>query len=91
MKSVSPNHPGARGTAQNPDINLPTREASKKYQQNIVGIVEKYMEKMSKLTGRKHRLFDYYVAEDAKYVLIAMGSVTETIEETIEYLNAKRD
>ncbi|EQE68531.1 ferredoxin (flavodoxin) oxidoreductase [Clostridioides difficile CD47] len=87
--ALSPNHPVARGTAQNPDIYFQTREASNKYYQNIVGIVEKYMEKMSNLTGRKHSLFDYYGAEDAKYVLIAMGSVTETIEETIDYLNAK--
>ncbi|WP_107602696.1 pyruvate:ferredoxin (flavodoxin) oxidoreductase [Clostridioides difficile] len=87
--ALSPNHPVARGTAQNPDIYFQTREASNKYYQNIVGIVEKYMEKMSNLTGRKHSLFDYYGAEDAKYVLVAMGSVTETIEETIDYLNAK--
>ena len=88
-RALSPNHPVTRGTAQNPDIYFQTREASNKYYNDIVPIVEKYMEKMSEVTGRPHGLFDYYGAEDAKYVLIAMGSVTETIEETIDALNAK--
>ena len=88
-KALSPNHPVTRGTAQNDDIYFQTREASNKYYNDIVGIVEKYMNQMSELTGRKHGLFDYYGAEDAKYVLVAMGSVTEAIEETIDYLNAK--
>ena len=88
-RALSPNHPVTRGTAQNADIYFQTREASNKYYEDIVGIVEKYMDKMGELTGRKHGLFDYYGAEDAKYVLVAMGSVTETIEETIDALNAK--
>ncbi|RDY28568.1 pyruvate:ferredoxin (flavodoxin) oxidoreductase [Romboutsia weinsteinii] len=88
-RALSPNHPVTRGTAQNPDVYFQTREASNKYYDDIVGIVEKYMNKMGELTGRHHGLFDYYGAEDAKYVLIAMGSVTETIEETIDALNAK--
>ena len=89
QRALSPNHPVTRGTAQNPDIYFQTREASNKYYQDIVGIVEKYMNKMGELTGRNHGLFDYYGAEDAKYVLVAMGSVTETIEETIDELNSK--
>ncbi|RDY24962.1 pyruvate:ferredoxin (flavodoxin) oxidoreductase [Romboutsia maritimum] len=88
-KALSPNHPVTRGTAQNPDIYFQTREASNKYYENIVGVVEKYMDKMSEVTGRKHSLFDYYGDKDAKYLVIAMGSVTETIEETIDALNAK--
>ncbi|WP_195939897.1 pyruvate:ferredoxin (flavodoxin) oxidoreductase [Romboutsia sp. 1001713B170131_170501_G6] len=88
-RALSPNHPVTRGTAQNPDIYFQTREASNKYYNNIVGIVEKYMKQMSELTGREHGLFDYYGAQDAKYVLVAMGSATEAIEETIDYLNAQ--
>ena len=88
-KSLSPNHPVTRGTAQNPDIYFQTREVSNKYYENIVDIVEKNMAKVSELTGRKHSLFDYYGAEDAKHVVVAMGSVTEALEETIDYLNAK--
>lgn len=88
-KALSPNHPVTRGTAQNPDIYFQTREVSNKYYNNMVGIVEKYMEKVSAITGRKHSLFDYYGAEDAKYVVVAMGSVTEALEETIDKLNAE--
>ncbi|MEG2983234.1 MAG: pyruvate:ferredoxin (flavodoxin) oxidoreductase [Peptostreptococcaceae bacterium] len=88
-RALSPNHPVTRGTAQNPDIFFQTREASNKYYNDIVGTIEKYMNQMSELTGRKHGLFDYYGAEDAKYVIVAMGSVTEAIEETIDALNAQ--
>ncbi|WAW15587.1 pyruvate:ferredoxin (flavodoxin) oxidoreductase [Peptostreptococcus equinus] len=87
--SLSPNHPVTRGTAQNPDIYFQAREASNKFYDNMIGIVEKYMNKMSELTGRKHELFDYYGAEDAKYVMVAMGSVTEAAEEVVDMLNAK--
>ena len=88
-RSLSPNRPVTRGTAQNPDIYFQTREASNKFYNNLVPIVEEYINKMSALTGRKYGLFDYYGAEDAENVIIAMGSVTETIEETIDALNAK--
>ncbi|WP_270941803.1 pyruvate:ferredoxin (flavodoxin) oxidoreductase [Romboutsia lituseburensis] len=88
-KALSPNHPVTRGTAQNPDIYFQTREASNKYYNDIVGIVEKYMDQMSELTGRKHGLFDYYGPENAENIVIAMGSVTEAIEETIDYVNDK--
>ncbi|MDA3730578.1 pyruvate:ferredoxin (flavodoxin) oxidoreductase [Niameybacter massiliensis] len=87
-RALSPNHPVTRGTAQNPDIYFQTREASNKYYNNIVGIVEDYMAQMSELTGRKHSLFDYYGAADAENVVIAMGSVTEALEETVDALNA---
>ena len=88
-KALSPNHPVTRGTAQNPDIYFQTREVSNKYYDDIVGIVEKNMARMSEITGRKHSLFDYYGAEDATHVVVAMGSVTEALEETIDYLNTK--
>ncbi len=88
-QALSPNHPVTRGTAQNDDIYFQTREASNKYYNNIVGVVEKYLNKVGELTGRNYGLFDYYGAQDAKHVLVAMGSVTETIEETIDYLNAR--
>jgi pyruvate-ferredoxin/flavodoxin oxidoreductase len=87
-RALSPNHPVTRGTAQNPDIYFQTREASNKFYNNMVGIVEEYVNKMSELTGRKYGLFNYYGAPDAENVVIAMGSVTETIEETIDVLNA---
>ena len=84
--ALSPNHPVIRGTAQNPDIYFQTRESSNPFYKNIVPIVEDYMKKISNITGRKYGLFDYYGAEDAEYVLVAMGSVCETITETIDYL-----
>lgn len=84
--ALSPNHPVIRGTAQNPDIYFQTRESCNPFYQNIVPVVEDYMKKISSITGRKYGLFDYYGAEDAEYVLVAMGSVCETITETIDYL-----
>ena len=88
-RSLSPNHPVTRGTAQNPDVYFQTRESSNRYYDDIVGIVEKYMDKMSDLTGRKYGLFNYYGAEDATNIVVAMGSVTETLEETVDALNAQ--
>jgi pyruvate-ferredoxin/flavodoxin oxidoreductase len=88
-RALSPNHPVTRGTAQNPDIYFQTREASNKFYKNIVPIVEEYMRKISNITGRNYGLFNYYGAEDATHIIIAMGSVTETIEETIDELNSK--
>ena len=86
--ALSPNHPVTRGTAQNPDIYFQTREASNKYYDSIVSIVQDYMQQMGKLTGRQYDLFDYYGAPDAEHIIIAMGSITPVIEETIDYLNA---
>ena len=88
-RALSPNHPVTRGTAQNPDIYFQTREASNKYYQNLVPVVEEYIEKMNQLTGRKYGLFNYYGAENAENIIVAMGSVTETIEETVQALNEK--
>ncbi|MGL6104553.1 pyruvate:ferredoxin (flavodoxin) oxidoreductase [Romboutsia sp.] len=88
-RALSPEHPVTRGTAQNPDIYFQTREACNKYYEAIVPIVEDYLNKMGELTGRKYGLFNYYGDKDAKNIIIAIGSVTETIEETIDELNSK--
>lgn len=88
-RALSPNHPVIRGTAQNPDIYFQSREASNPFYCNLIPIVESYMSRVGELTGRKYGLFDYYGAPDAEYIIIAMGSVTTTIEETIDYYNAK--
>ncbi|HWT75782.1 MAG TPA: pyruvate:ferredoxin (flavodoxin) oxidoreductase [Mobilitalea sp.] len=86
-RSLSPNHPVIRGTAQNSDIYFQGREASNPFYEDIVPVVEAYMKKMDEYTGRKYELFDYYGPSDAEYVIIAMGSVTQTIEQTIDYFN----
>ena len=89
QRALNPEAPVARGTAQNPDIYFQAREASNIYYNEVVGIVEDYVNKLSELVGRKYGLFDYYGAPDADRVIIAMGSVTEAIKETIDYLNGK--
>lgn len=86
-RALSPNHPVIRGTAQNSDIYFQGREASNSFYQNLVPIVEEYLQKVGSYTGRSYGLFDYYGAEDAEYVIVAMGSVIQTIEQTIDYCN----
>jgi len=88
-KSLSPEHPVIRGTAQNPDIYFQGREVQNKFFDRVPEIVSEYMNEIYKLTGRKYKLFDYYGAEDAEYVIVAMGSVCDTIDETIDYLLKK--
>jgi pyruvate-ferredoxin/flavodoxin oxidoreductase len=87
--SLNPERPVLRGSAQNPDIFFQAREAANKFYQAIPAIVEEYMNEISKLTGRKYGLFNYYGAPDADRVIIAMGSVCDTIEETVDYLMSK--
>ncbi|MDT8309520.1 MAG: pyruvate:ferredoxin (flavodoxin) oxidoreductase, partial [Bacteroidales bacterium] len=87
--ALNPEHPVTRGTAQNPDIYFQTREAANKYYDAIPDIVEHYMQKVSRLCGREYHPFVYYGAPDAENVIIAMGSVTETIREVVDHLNAK--
>ncbi|MDD6794041.1 MAG: pyruvate:ferredoxin (flavodoxin) oxidoreductase, partial [Clostridiaceae bacterium] len=87
--ALNPNHPVTRGTAQNSDIYFQTREAVNKYYDDIPEVVEEYMNKITALTGREYHCFDYYGAEDADRIIIAMGSVTDVCEETIDYLNSK--
>ncbi len=88
-RSLNPEHPVVRGTAQNPDIYFQGREAANRFYEAVPGIVEYYMNEIKKLTGREYHLFDYYGAKDAEYVIVAMGSVCDTIEETIDYLMNK--
>ncbi|MBQ8721833.1 MAG: pyruvate:ferredoxin (flavodoxin) oxidoreductase [Paludibacteraceae bacterium] len=88
-RALTPERPVARGMAENPDVFFQHREASNSYYNAVPAIVEEYMNEISKITGRKYGLFDYYGAEDAERVIIAMGSVTETIREAIDYLMEK--
>ena len=85
-RALNPEHPTLRGTAQNPDIFFQAREASNKYYDALPAIVEENMDKVNKLTGKKYKLFNYYGARDAENVIIAMGSVCDALEETIDYL-----
>lgn len=84
-RSLNADTPLTRGTAQNPDIYFQGREACNPFYEAVPDIVAAYMDEISKLTGRKHRPFDYYGAPDAENVIIAMGSITDTIREVIDY------
>ena len=88
-RALSPEHPVARGMAENPETFFAHREASNKYYAAIPGIVEKYMKEVSRITGREYKLFSYYGAEDATDVIICMGSVTEAAREAIDHLMAQ--
>jgi len=87
--SLNPEHPVTRGTAQNPDIYFQSREAANKFYDPIPDVVEDYMKEITKKTGREYHPFTYYGAADAENVIVAMGSITETIKEVVDYLNAK--
>ncbi|MCK9448052.1 MAG: pyruvate:ferredoxin (flavodoxin) oxidoreductase [Bacteroidales bacterium] len=87
--ALNPEHPVTRGTAQNPDIYFQTREAANRFYTPIPDLVEEYMQQINVMTGREYHPFVYYGAPDAEHIIIAMGSVTETIRETIDYLTAK--
>ncbi|MHC1721109.1 MAG: pyruvate:ferredoxin (flavodoxin) oxidoreductase [Clostridiaceae bacterium] len=88
-RALNPDHPVIRGTAQNPDIYFQEREVVNGYYDVLPEIVEEYMGKISEITGREYHLFNYYGAPDADRIIIAMGSVCDAIEETVDYLNAK--
>ncbi|WP_251860559.1 pyruvate:ferredoxin (flavodoxin) oxidoreductase [Clostridium sp. Marseille-Q2269] len=88
-RALNPDHPVIRGTAQNPDIYFQEREISNNYYEELPALVEKYMGEISKLTGREYHLFNYYGAEDAERLIVAMGSVCDTVEEVVDYLMAK--
>lgn len=88
-RSLNPETPVTRGTAQNPDIYFQGREASNKFYEVVPDLVAYYMDKMSEITGRKYRPFDYYGAPDAENIIIAMGSITDTIREVIDYKMAR--
>ncbi len=87
--ALSPEHPVTRGTAQNDDVYFQTREVQNKFYDAIPDIVAKYMKELSVATGREYKPFNYYGAEDATEVIIAMGSVTETVQEVVDVLNAQ--
>ncbi len=86
--ALNPNHPCQRGSAQNPDIFFQAREACNPYYDALPAIVQEYMDKVNEKIGTDYKLFNYYGAADAEHVIIAMGSVNDTIEETIDYLTA---
>ena len=86
-RALTPEHPEARGMAENPETFFAHREVCNSYYDAVPGIVEKYMEAVSKITGREYKLFSYYGAEDAERVIICMGSVTEAAREAIDYMN----
>ena len=88
-RALNPEHPVTRGTAQNPDIFFQARESSNKFYEAVPDVVADYMKEIEKITGREYKPFNYYGAPDAENIIVAMGSVTETAEEVIDYLNAK--
>jgi pyruvate-ferredoxin/flavodoxin oxidoreductase len=87
--ALNPEHPVTRGTAQNPDIFFQAKESINKFYEPVADIVASYMREITKLTGREYKPFNYYGAPDAENIIIAIGSVTETIQETIDYLADK--
>lgn len=89
QRALRPEQPVTRGTAQNPDIYFQGRESANRFYNDVPEIVNDYMKQISELTGRDYRPFNYYGAPDAEHIIVAMGSVCETIEETIDYLLAR--
>ena len=88
-RALNPEHPTLRGTAQNPDIFFQAKEASNNYYNELPAIVTEYMDKVNKEIGTDYKLFNYYGAPDAEHIIVAMGSVCDTVEETIDYLLAQ--
>jgi len=88
-RAINPEHPVTRGTAQNPDIYFQSREAANLFYDAVPDIVEEYMQHISKSTGREYHPFTFYGAKDAENIVVAMGSITETLKEVIDHLNAK--
>jgi len=88
-RALNPEHPVTRGTAQNPDIYFQTREASNKFYDAVPDQVAEAMKRISEITGREYKPFVYYGAPDAEEIVVAMGSVTETLKETVDYLRGK--
>ncbi len=86
--ALNPNHPCQRGSAQNPDIFFQAREACNPYYDAMPAIVQEYMDKVNEKIGTNYKLFNYYGAQDAEHVIVAMGSVCDTIDETVDYLTA---
>lgn len=89
-RGINSEHPELRGTAQNPDIFFQNREAANPYYLAVPKHVIEAMNQVGELTGRHYKPFDYVGPEDAEHIVVSMGSSTETIEETVKYLNARR-
>lgn len=89
MRALTPEHPVARGMAENPETFFAHREACNEYYDRVPAIVERYMKAVSKITGREYDLFSYYGAEDADRVIVAMGSIVEAAKEAVDYLTEK--
>ena len=87
-RALNPEHPVQKGTAQNPDVFFQAREACNPYYDAVPELTQMYMDKVNEKIGTNYKLFNYYGAEDAEHVIVAMGSVCDTVEETIDYLNA---
>ena len=87
VRALNPEHPVTRGTAQNPDIYFQTREAANKFYDAVPDMVADTMREISKITGRDYKPFVYYGHPEAEHIVVAMGSVTETVKETIDYLS----
>ena len=88
-RALNPEHPVTRGTAQNPDIYFQSRESANKYYDAVPDVVEEYMQKISKITGREYHPFTYYGDPEAENIIVAMGSITDTIKETVDYLRSE--
>ena len=88
-RALNPEHPVTRGTAQNPDIYFQAREAANKFYLALPDMVENYMQEIKKITGREYHPFNYYGAPDAENIIMAMGSITDTIKETVDHLVAQ--
>jgi pyruvate-ferredoxin/flavodoxin oxidoreductase len=89
QSSLNPEHPVTRGTAQNPDIFFQAKEAINKFYEPVPDIVNSYMSEITKITGRQYKPFTYYGAPDAENIIVAMGSITDTTKEVIDYMKAK--
>lgn len=87
-RALNPEHPVTRGTAQNPDVFFQAREASNTYYDAVPELTQQYMDKVNEKIGTDYKLFNYYGAADAEHIIVAMGSVCETIDETIDYMMA---
>jgi pyruvate-ferredoxin/flavodoxin oxidoreductase len=88
-RALNPEHPVTRGTAQNPDIFFQAKEAVNRFYEPVDDIVNHYMQEITKKTGREYHPFTYYGSPDAENIIVAMGSVTDTIKETIDHLREK--
>ncbi|MFW6120542.1 MAG: pyruvate:ferredoxin (flavodoxin) oxidoreductase [Petrotogales bacterium] len=88
-RALNPEHPRTKGTAQNPDIYFQAKESINRFYTDVPDTVADYMQQISELTGREYRPFNYYGDPEAEHVIAAMGSVTDTIEETVDYLTSK--